>query len=60
MRFLFWLCAALIVVSGTMSANLWRELRAEREQVAALRMQISAAVDREQAALVRAQQEASR
>jgi len=41
MRFLFWFCAALIVVSVTMSTNLWRELRSERELAAELSEQIS-------------------
>jgi hypothetical protein len=49
MRFLFWFCAALIVISATMSANLWRELRAEREQAVDLRLQISDAVAHERA-----------
>jgi hypothetical protein len=40
MRFLFWFCAALIVVLVTMSTNLWRELRVEREQARALSVQI--------------------
>jgi type II secretory pathway pseudopilin PulG len=43
MRYLFWFCAALIVVSVTMSTNLRRELRAERERAAELRTQITAA-----------------
>jgi hypothetical protein len=47
MRILFWFCAALLVVSATMSTHLWRGLRAEREQTASLQMQIDAAAVRE-------------
>ena len=57
MRFRFWFCAALIVVSATMSANLWRELRAGREQAAELRMRISEAAVRERAISVQAGRE---
>jgi hypothetical protein len=60
MRFLFWFCAALIVVSATMSMNLWRELRTEREQAIDLRMQISDAVARERAASRQIRQDGSR
>jgi len=47
MRILFWFCAALLVVSATMSTHLWRGLRAEREQTASLQTQIDAAAVRE-------------
>jgi hypothetical protein len=47
MRYLFWLCAVLVVVTGAMSTNLWRALRAEREQTVALQTQIDAATVRE-------------
>ena len=59
MRFLFWVCVALIVVSATMSTNLWRELRAEHAQAASLRTQISEAAVRERAALAQTRQEGS-
>jgi hypothetical protein len=44
MRSLLWVCAALVVIEGIMSTNLWRELRAERELVDSLRIQVAEAV----------------
>jgi hypothetical protein len=41
MRSVLWVCAALVVVVGVMSTNLWRELRAERELSASLRIQLT-------------------
>jgi hypothetical protein len=46
MRSVLWVCAALIVVAGVMSTNLWRELRAERELSASLRTQLAQVRDR--------------
>src|SRR5690606_28957453 len=50
MRFLFWFCAALMVVSLTVSTNLWRELRTERGQAAGLRAELTEALNRAAAA----------
>jgi hypothetical protein len=47
MRSLFWVCVVLVAVSCVMSANLWRELRAEREVAASLRIQVAESVMRE-------------
>jgi hypothetical protein len=50
MRSLFWICAALVAVTGVMSTNLWRQLRTERDLSAALRTQVAEASSRELAA----------
>lgn len=40
MRNLIWVFAALVVVSGVISTNLWRDLRGERELAASLQTQL--------------------
>lgn len=43
MRNLIWVFAALVVVSGVISTNLWRDLRTERQLAASLQAQLDAA-----------------
>ena len=40
MRSLLLICAALLVISGIVSANLWLELRSERQLMISMRTQL--------------------